>query len=132
MKRKSVIYSVAALIAIVGVVLGTFIFSRPTVNPPLSGGNKTPPAASIDITDKGFVPATLRVAPGTSVVWTNKTSAPHGVASDPYPDRSKLPGLDSRTPLAPEATYSFTFKDSGSWSYHDHLNPTMVGTVVVQ
>lgn len=97
---------------------------------------KQPPAASrrveIQITKDGFIPATITVPTGTTITWVNKDNNPHRVASNPHPDHSQTPGLDSKEPIGPEASYSFTATTAGTIHYHDHYQPTTNGTVVVE
>jgi plastocyanin len=88
--------------------------------------------ASIEITAKGFVPATLSVKSGTLVTFTNKDKKAHQPASDPHPAHDSLPGFDSQTKLQKGQSYSFLFDKEGTYTYHDHLNSLeFKGTVVV-
>ncbi|MES2971553.1 MAG: cupredoxin domain-containing protein [Patescibacteria group bacterium] len=90
-------------------------------------------SAQVEITKDGFVPATLSITKGTTVTWTNKDSSVHRVASNPHPEHTGLQGLDSQDVIGIESgTYSYTFNTPGEYTYHDHLNPTTNGTVVVQ
>lgn len=89
--------------------------------------------AAVSITGGGaFSPATVTVKKGTTVTWTNSGSAKVWVASDPHPVHNGYPGFDSGTDLRAGETYSFTFDKPGSWSYHNHLNPSVRGSVVVE
>ncbi len=89
--------------------------------------------ASIEITAKGFVPATLLVKKGTLVTFTNLDKKAHRPASDPHPSHNALPGFDSQTKMQKGQTYSFFFDRVGKWTYHDHLNPLKLkGTIVVE
>lgn len=89
--------------------------------------------ASVTISKDGFVPATIRIKKGTTVIWTCQDDSPHQLASDPHPIHEGLAGLDSEEPLAKGDTYSFTFDTIGTFTYHDHLNPlSLLGTVVVE
>ena len=73
----------------------------------------------------GFAPATLTVAKGTRVEWSNASDAPHTVTSD------------SGTTLASSiispsgGTFDFTFTQPGTYSYHCTVHPYMKGTIVV-
>jgi plastocyanin len=88
--------------------------------------------AQVEITKGSFSPATLKIAKGDIVVWTNKDTSPHQVASDPYPSNDTVPGLLS-DPLAANESFSFTFDETGTFTYHDNLNPLKLkGTVVVE
>ncbi|HTK59608.1 MAG TPA: plastocyanin/azurin family copper-binding protein [Candidatus Baltobacteraceae bacterium] len=88
--------------------------------------------ASVAINAGGaFSPATITVKKGTTVTWTNEGSAKVWIASDPHPVHDGYPGLDSGTDIGTGASYSFTFEKTGSWGYHNHLNPLVKGTVIV-
>jgi plastocyanin len=104
-------------------------------NPVQKGTNHTIAAlqlAKVDVTSKGFAPNTLTVNAGTVVIWTNKDdSKAHLVASDPYKTHTQLPTLVSGQ-LGNGATYRYKFSSPGTFHYHDELNPTLNGTVVVK
>jgi plastocyanin len=87
----------------------------------------------VKITKDGFEPESIIISQGAKVIWTNKDSADHKVASDPYGAANKtLPGLLSGS-LSKNASYSFTFKNKGTFTYHDENNPyKFKGTIIVQ
>lgn len=78
-----------------------------------------------------FNPPVLEIKAGDTVVWTNKDSAPHQIASDPHPKHTDLPALSSGN-LSINQTYSFTFNDIGEFNYHCHLHPYMKGKIIVK
>jgi plastocyanin len=88
-------------------------------------------AASITVNSSGFSPSSLTVKVGTMVTWTNSSGGEVFIASDPHPTHTDLPGLSSGA-VANGGTYSFTFVKIGTWGYHDHLDPTLKGSVTVQ
>lgn len=89
--------------------------------------------AMVEIKSSGFVPSTIKVKKGTQVTFTNTDSASHRVASDPHPNHSGLPGFDAIEPLLTDESYSFVFEETGTFTYHDHLNPLQYkGTVIVE
>jgi len=108
------------IIAIVGVTLLT-----------KGSSNSQNTVATVRITDRGFQPATLTVRSGTEITWTNSGSAMHQVASNPFPKDNGLPGLKSQI-LNNTQTFSFVADRTGTFGYHDQLNPTMNGTIVVE
>lgn len=87
--------------------------------------------AIIQITPTGFVPASLTIKKGTSVVWINSDNSPHLIASDPYPQDNATPNLKSTT-LLPGDRYSFTPAGTNTITYHDDLHVTSHGTIVIQ
>ena len=88
-------------------------------------------AFNIAIVNGQFVPATIEIPVNSYVVWTNVDNLPHFVASNPHPLHTDLPGLSSGL-IKPEVKYEFQFIRPGSWGYHDHLNPSVGGTIVVK
>src|SRR6185437_12050418 len=87
--------------------------------------------AVVNITNKGFEPATVVVHQGTTITWSNSDVSLHQVASNPFPKDDSLPSLKSEI-LNNNQTYQFTADKTGSFSYHDELRPTLNGTIVVE
>lgn len=109
----------------------------PSISPEVStspAASVTPAAteAAITISDIGFTPATIRVKAGTTVTFINNGQALHWPASNPHPVHTDLPGFDAKKGLATGEEYLFTFTEVGTWGYHDHLNTTFKGSVVVE
>lgn len=92
----------------------------------------TPLVAEIDFTANGFSPASLTVAKGTTVTFTNKDSQAHWPASGVHPIHQICAGLDPLQPLQPGESYDFTFNVAKTCPMHDHLNPGTQGTIIVQ
>jgi plastocyanin len=96
--------------------------------------------ATVTYTDNGFSPSVLTVKPGTTVVFENKTSNQFWPASDPHPTHTAYPGqgncngqaFDPCAALAPGTTWALLFDKSGNWGYHNHLNPSHEGTILVK
>ncbi|HKR81610.1 MAG TPA: cupredoxin domain-containing protein [Candidatus Saccharimonadales bacterium] len=90
------------------------------------------PIASVQITDSSFSPSTIRIKKNQSVTWTNNDTAAHQIASDPYPSHSILPSLNSVS-LNQNDSYTYTFENTGTFTYHDPQNPSELrGTVIVE
>ncbi len=89
--------------------------------------------AEVSINSSGFVPATITVKVGQAVIWTNNDSAPHQVASDPYPTNDALAGFNDKSTISQNDTFNFVFNKAGIYTYHDNLNPfKFKGTVIVK
>lgn len=91
-----------------------------------SAGSSDPidPGSSVevDVIDLDYDPREVTVAPGTTVVWSNRGDIPHTVTAD---------GLfDSGIMLAGDI-FSWTFDEPGTYEYLCTLHPNMVGTVLV-
>ena len=83
-------------------------------------------ADAVTIDNFAFAPATLTVAAGANVTWTNRDDEPHTVLSADGGKTFKSPALDTGD------AYSFTFDKPGSYKYFCSLHPHMTGTIVVK
>jgi plastocyanin len=86
----------------------------------------------VKITDNGFEPSTLTINAGDTVKFENKSSDDAWPASNVHPTHQLYPGFDAKKPLLPGDSYEFTFTKTGSWGYHNHLEPDVQGTIVVK
>ncbi|OGE18625.1 hypothetical protein A3J19_04025 [Candidatus Daviesbacteria bacterium RIFCSPLOWO2_02_FULL_41_8] len=94
----------------------------------------TSPASTavISITGDGFTPSVITIAKGQQVVWVNKDSQAHQVTSFPKTAANALSGLTDSDVLDPNDSFSFTFENTGTFTYHDELNPSKFkGTIIV-
>lgn len=85
----------------------------------------------VKMTSTGFSPSKVMVKVGTSVKFVNDDTAEHWPASAFHPTHQVLPGFDSLSGVKPGESYSYTFEKVGIWKFHDHLNPSMSGSVEV-
>ena len=88
-----------------------------------NGGGGNSMGNSVSIKSYAFSVASLTVASGTTVTWTNNDPVTHTVTAD---DGS----FDSGN-LAPGATFSHKFSTAGTVNYHCNIHPGMKASVVV-
>lgn len=86
---------------------------------------------SVSYGSTGFTPNTVTVKKGTTVVWTNQSQGGMWVASALHPTHQLLPGFDQLKSVNVGGTYEYTFIKVGTWKYHNHVQATDIGTVVV-
>ena len=111
-----------AAIAVSLIALGALCATAP--KPAHAQAQQAPAAQSaVEIRDFGFRPATITVAPGTVVTWTNKDDEPHTVAAN---DRSY-----HSAPMDTDDHYSRAFTTPGEYHYFCTLHPHMMGVVIV-
>ena len=79
-----------------------------------------------------FSPETLTVKKGTEVTWVNKDTGPCWIASDPHPIHNGYSGFDAGRGIKQDETYKFTFSRVGTFSYHDHLDLTKTGKIIIE
>lgn len=107
---------VRALMAALGLLAALAVLSGPA------------PARAADhavlIQDFAFGPATMTVAVGDTVTWTNADSAPHTVSAEN--------GAFDSGNVDEGQTFSFTFTAPGTYAYRCDYHNEMAATVVVQ
>lgn len=86
---------------------------------------------TVNLTADGFNPQTLTVKVGTKVVWTNSSGARANVSSAVHPTHQLYPPLNLGN-FEDGEEVSLTFEEAGTYKYHNHLNPSQTGTVVVE
>lgn len=91
-----------------------------------------PQEVAVSIGSAGFVPAQIKVKAGAKVTWTNQDTVAHQPSSNPHPTHTDLAEFGTGPVLEAGQTFSFTPTKPGTWGYHDHLNPTLVGTIEVE
>jgi plastocyanin len=100
--------------------------ATPAPAAPAPAGGAT--SASIDVQGRAFKTASLEVAKGTAVTWSNKDSFGHTVSGGTPPTKSGA--FDGQ--LAAGGTFSFTFNDTGTFPYFCAIHTSMTGTIVVR
>jgi plastocyanin len=78
---------------------------------------------AVKIDNFAFEPASLTVAKGTTVEWTNGDDVPHTVVEKKTRFKSKALDTDDR--------YRHTFNEPGNFSYFCSIHPHMVGEIHV-
>lgn len=108
--------------------------------------NTTESKVVIKVIDGGFEPNIVEIKKGDEVEWINSSSKPVWPASDIHPTHKLYPNssiekcgtdeekniFDACRGIEPNEKWSFTFNEAGEWSYHDHLNPSLTGKVIVK
>ena len=97
-------------------------------------------------TNSGYSPRELIVKVGDTVTWKNENSQGMWTASGMHPTHVIYSGtsLDEHCPdtqntsfdecksAQPGESWSFKFDKKGTWRYHNHVQPSDFGTVVVE
>lgn len=138
---------IGVIIVVIVIVVGVIIFGKMSTSqseqpiaqqsPPQnqsSSSAKTDEAVShrVEYTNQGFSPHSITIKKGETVTWVNKSGDSMWVASNPHPTHTDYPGFDELQGVPNGGTYSFTFEKIGNWGYHNHLEPSNQGIVVVQ
>jgi len=107
---------VRALMAALGLLASLAVLSGP---PPVARAADH----AVLIQDLAFGPATMTVAVGDTVTWTNADSAPHTVSAEN--------GAFDSGNVDEGQTFSFTFRAPGTYDYRCDYHNEMTATVVV-
>ena len=71
-----------------------------------------------------YAPNPVTVSQGAVVTWSNSDATTHDVVADG--------GAFDSGRMNQNGTFSFTFAQKGTYTYHCSIHPTMTGTVIVQ
>ena len=108
------------------------VTSQTSTSPPADTSTPVPSTKTVTYTTSGFSPGSLTIKTGDTVVFKNNSAADFWPASGPHPTHTNYPEFDAKKAISAGVSYSFTFTRTGSWKYHNHLNPTLTGTITVQ
>ncbi|MGB9978151.1 cupredoxin domain-containing protein [Methanobacterium sp.] len=131
------------IIIIIIIVAGVYLYYAQSSNPNIQtvinnstnqslanntsiGNNSTnvTSATTISIQNMTFNPNKITIGSGTNIQWINNDNAQHQIVSDTGAFQSNI--------LNPGDSYNFFFAKTGIYGYHDALNPTITGTIIVQ
>ena len=133
------------------VVLGGFLFfqskTTPEVTAPPSGdGGEQGSLSTVTYTDSGYSPREATISQGGTVTFKNQSSREMWPATAIHPTHTIYPGsdiqkcgtsedsriFDACKGVAPGESWSFRFREEGSWGYHDHLQTSNTGKIIVE
>lgn len=144
-KRSKGVPRVIGAAVLIGLTVAAILWSQNSQQPaterqPASASTDSAPAANepadssatttITFTDNGFSPSVVRVARGTVVTVVNESSSPVEFSSDDHPAHRDNPEMNMAR-LAPGERGTFTASTPGEHGYHDHIDHSKTGTLVV-
>lgn len=103
-----------------------------TNQPPVAESSNAPASATtITYSDSGFLPSPLDVKVGEAVTFNNTSNIAVQVNSAPHPGHNLYPVLNIGA-INPGESKSITFTAAGTYKYHNHLNASQNGQIVVE
>jgi plastocyanin len=104
---------------------------------PSGGGGTPPPNTTITITSSGVVsPKNLVVSAGTQVTFVNNSTIVHEIYSNPHPEHTDCPEINSVGYLAPgQSGQTANLNTVRTCGYHDHIyfmDTSLQGTITIQ
>ncbi|HBB76536.1 MAG: hypothetical protein A2186_00695 [Candidatus Levybacteria bacterium RIFOXYA1_FULL_41_10] len=149
MNSKVIVALVAVLILVV-VGGGFLLISRskaPTAVPvvPSTTSESTPtpettqeesqsPTANeteVTLSETGFSPKTITIKAGDKVIWINNSGKMATVNSNPHPIHTSYKELNLGN-FDDGEKLELVFPNAGTYNYHNHLNASQGGTVIVE
>jgi len=98
--------------------------------------------ALISYTDDGYAPTKVTIKRGETVRFVNNAAEDSWPASAVHPTHGIYPekddsnclgsSFDACRGLVAGEFWEFTFNETGTWRFHDHLHPYDTGSVVVE
>lgn len=136
MKKTVVIIGAVVIVAIAGIAVwmlnqNTNSPAANTTSPSSSSNNATATPATITYSSNGFSPATLTVKSGDTVTIKNTSSEALQFDSNPHPAHTDDTDLNVGS-VAAGQTKTFKVTKTGTFGYHNHLDPSDTGHIVVE
>lgn len=120
----------------VAAALGTTIVACGKDSSSASPSPMPPSTLTITITSTGANPKTLTVKPGSQVTFINNDSIDHQMYSDPHPEHTDCPELDSVGFLARgQSRQTGNLNIVRTCGFHDHIhfeNTSLRGSITIQ
>lgn len=144
--NKTLLWVIVAVVVLGGgyyLLKGNSMYNQPSTTPAqvqpttasvteaVTSTTKAMAETAVTLTAKGFEPQKVTVKVGTKVVWMNKSGEMANVSSAVHPTHLVYPPLNLEN-FDDGTSVSLVFDKSGTYKYHDHLNPSRFGTVVVE
>lgn len=86
---------------------------------------------AVTVTSSGYDPQSLTIKAGTKVIWTNKSGVAVTVDSALHPTHLVYPPLNLGQ-FEDGSSKELVFDKAGTYRYHNHLNPTQFGSIIVE
>lgn len=148
MNNKTLVGIIVAVLVIVGAIVlmkGQYQTNQTTTAPSVkptaiettsetgapSEGTARKKELIVNVTANGFEPATVTVKSGAKVTWMNKSGSTANVSSAKHPTHLVYPPLNLGD-FDDGKSVSLVFAKPGTYQYHNHLNPSQLGKVVVE
>lgn len=78
-----------------------------------------------------FMPAEVKAKAGQKILFKNTSSETVQVNSDPHPQHTLYPDLNVDVVL-PNSNKGLTLGTAGTYKYHNHINASQGGVIVVE
>ena len=97
--------------------------------------NEIKEGSTVTYSDSGFSPQSVTVKSGENITWVNDSNSTVQVGSANHPTHTinqQITGDEFVIELAPGESKTVQLTKAGNWGYHDHLKPSMTGSITVE
>ncbi|MCH8821428.1 cupredoxin domain-containing protein [Patescibacteria group bacterium] len=97
--------------------------------------NEIKEGSTVTYSDSGFSPQSVTVKSGENITWVNDSNSTVQVGSANHPTHTinqQMTGDEFVIELAPGESETVQLTKTGNWGYHDHLKPSMTGSITVE
>lgn len=131
--RKIILLLVGVLLAVFAVV----IISKggKQTSQPVTQTSTIPTQEKVEtitLTKNGFVPETIKIKVGGRVIWLNRSGEGATVNSDPHPTHDLFLFLNGLGEFEDGSSVQTTIEAKGTYTYHNHFNPSQKGSIVAE
>ena len=105
--------------------------SQPTDAPVNTVSPNSEEEATISLTKSGYTPQTVTIKAGTKVTWNNQSGKAATVNSANHPTHLVYPPLNLGE-FSDGESLSLVFNTPGTYKYHNHLDASSFGTIIVE
>lgn len=130
MQKKIAIIVVALLV----IGAGVYFMVQQNSSTPLSSSPAAETQAvmaTITYTDSGYSPETTTVKTGQTIAIKNDSETQMQFDSDPHPIHTTNQELNVEI-VEPGEVKTFTVTKTGTFGYHNHLNPSQTGKIIIE
>jgi plastocyanin len=133
--NQKVLWIIIVAVVVIGGATGVYFAMQKDAGAPSNtaktSDSSKPASVTITYSDSGFSPSKVTVKAGDTVAIKNTSSSDVQFDSDPHPVHTDDEELNVGV-VAPGQTSTFTVTTKGTFGYHNHLNPSDTGTIVIQ
>lgn len=139
---------ITTIIVVIVIVAGAYYLLNSPKIAPQEKPSQTPPSTTsapveqdfVTYTDTGYSSSAIKVKVGTTLTFKNESTQSMWTASAMHPTHTVYPTtggcigstFDACKGIQPGESWPFKFDIAGTWKYHNHLNPSHFGTIVVE
>lgn len=127
MRKTWLIIGLLGIMVLIGGCAGPGTTAQPTPAQPVqtqplqTQPSATGVVAEVEIKDFSYIPDTITVPKGTTVIWTNRDTAPHTVTADSFESGTLNLGQ----------MFTYTFNQAGTFEYRCTIHPSMPHATVI-